>query len=180
MYCLPINRGVGLSGVGSLVTDISAGITRQENANPAFNNPGNLRAGPGQTGTSANGIAIFPDWSTGEAALERQVQLNIDRGLTLSEFFGGKPGVYPGYAPAADSNQPNIYTAHVSSWEGIPADVPLSQLQAGYQAADSGAADLFPQPDFLGALSFEGADWTDYLPWAAGALAVVLVARRFA
>lgn len=118
--------------------DLSAAIARQEGANPAYNNPGNLRSGPGQVGTSPGGFAIFPDYATGEAALENQVQLNINRGLTLSEFFGGKPGVYAGYAPAADSNQPNVYTTNVSAWTNLPADVPLNQLGSGASSSDSG------------------------------------------
>lgn len=89
-------------------------------------NPGNLRAGNGAIGTDAGGYAIFPDDATGWAALERQVDLNIGRGLTLREFFGGKPGVYPGYAPAADSNNPTGYAATVAAWLGISPDAVLS------------------------------------------------------
>ncbi len=128
---VPRNIGAIRRGMGGLVQDLAAAITRQEGANPAYNNPGNLRAGPGQTGTSANGIAIFPDAATGEAALERQIQLNINRGVTLQEFFAGKPGVYAGYAPSADSNRPDVYASNVSTWAGIPADIPLNQLEAG-------------------------------------------------
>ena len=82
------------------------------------NNPGNLRAGNGATGVDSRGIAIFPDLATGEAALERQVDLNIGRGLTLDEFFGGKSGVYAGYAPAGDSNNPSGYASTVAGWLG--------------------------------------------------------------
>ncbi|MBL8179838.1 MAG: hypothetical protein JNK48_34480 [Bryobacterales bacterium] len=46
--------------------------------------------------------------------------------MTLEEFFGGKAGVYPGYAPAEDSNQPLLYAQNVSSWTNIPLGVPLS------------------------------------------------------
>lgn len=133
---VPRNTGAIRRGMGGIAQDLAAAITRQEGANPAYNNPGNLRAGPGQTGTSPNGIAIFPDAATGQAALEHQIQLNIGRGLTLEEFFAGKPGVYAGYAPAADANQPNVYAAHVSTWAGIPTDVPLNQIDAGSVAVD--------------------------------------------
>ena len=129
----------GRRGFGGIVQDLSAAITRQEGTPASWNNPGALRSGPGQVGTTSNGIAIFPDYATGEAALERQVQLNIDRGLTLQQFFAGQrdangnviAGGYYGYAPAADSNQPNVYTQNVSSWTGLPVDVPLSTLAAG-------------------------------------------------
>ena len=163
-----LRRGLGQSS--SLVSQLAAAITRQEAANPAYNNPGNLRAGPGQVGTSPNGIAIFPDMATGEAALENQVQLNINRGLTLEEFFAGKPGVYAGYAPAADANQPNIYTANVSQWTGIPADVPLNTLGSGGASSDLSAIDLSAVAD-----SFSNLDSSTWV-WAGVALlgAVVL------
>ena len=98
------------------------------------NNPGNLRAGNGATGVDSRGIAIFPDLATGEAALERQVDLNIGRGLTLDEFFGGKSGVYAGYAPAGDKNDPSGYAATVAGWLGIPENAPLYSL-----SSDSGS-----------------------------------------
>ncbi len=104
------------------------------------NNPGNLRAGPGQVGTDSGGYAIFPDVATGQAALERQIQLNIDRGLTLDQFFGGLPGVYSGYAPAADKNNPGQYSATVAGWLGIDNKTPLSQVIGGGSSA--AASDL--------------------------------------
>jgi hypothetical protein len=107
------------------------------------NNPGNLRAGPGATGVDSRGIAIFPDMATGEAALENQVNLNIGRGLTLDEFFAGKTGVYAGYAPAADSNNPSAYASTVAGWLNIPENTPLASLAAdsGSLAVDTGAVD---------------------------------------
>lgn len=82
-------------------------------------NPGNLRAGPGSIGTDSGGYAVFPDDAAGYKALNRQIDLNIGRGLTLNEFFAGKPGVYPGYAPSADSNNPLQYAATVGGWIGV-------------------------------------------------------------
>jgi hypothetical protein len=66
--------------------------------------------------------------ATGEAALQHQVDLNIGRGLTLDEFFGGKAGVYSGYAPAADSNNPSAYASTVAGWLNIPENSVLSSL----------------------------------------------------
>lgn len=143
-------------GLGSLTTDLASAIQRFEGACTSGtcrnNNPGNLRAGAGSIGVDSRGIAIFPDYATGEAALERQVDLNIGRGLSLSQFFGGKPGVYPGYAPAADSNNPAGYTSTVAGWLGIDPNVPLSSVSSptmadgafpdasvDYPASDSGA-----------------------------------------
>ena len=142
-------------GLGSFLDDLAASITRMEGACSSAgvctnNNPGNLRAGVGQTGTDSRGFAIFPDYQTGYNALLNQEQLNIDKGLTLSQFFGGEPGVYAGYAPAADSNQPNVYTSNVASWLGIPSDVPLADLQSpgttdtlNLTAAGTGAPSIF-------------------------------------
>ena len=55
------------------------------------NNPGNLRSGPGQIGTS-NGFAVFPDVATGYAALDSQIDYNVSLGLNLDQFFAGEPG----------------------------------------------------------------------------------------
>ncbi len=121
----------------STVALIASAIQRNEGYYPGSvayrnNNPGNLRplksgTWPGQDGV-ANGYAVFATYADGLAALNSQIQTNIDRGLTLTEFFAGKPGVYAGYAPAADSNQPRQYAANVASWTGLPLDVPLNQL----------------------------------------------------
>jgi len=92
------------------------------------NNPGNLRAGPRAIGKDERGYAIYATPEDGWADLKRQIELNISRGLSLREFFAGKPGVYPGYAPAADQNQPERYAAFVSERVGIPMDVPLVSL----------------------------------------------------
>jgi len=88
------------------------------------NNPGNLRNW-GSTPV-VDGFASFPTEAAGWDALRRQVELNISRGLSLNEFFGGKPGVYPGYAPAADANSPDTYAAFVGGQVGVSPDVPLS------------------------------------------------------
>lgn len=114
----------------AIIDDLAAAIARQEGTGcGSRNNPGNLRTW-GDLPTSG-GFAVFPTCEAGWAALRSQVQRNINRGLTLEEFFGGKAGVYPGYAPAADSNQPFIYAANVSTWTGIPMGVPLDQMTSG-------------------------------------------------
>lgn len=120
----------------SFIDDIAAAIARQEGGGCGpNNNPGNLRNW-GSLPTS-RGFAVFPTCDAGWSALRQQVQRNVDRGLTLEEFFGGKPGVYPGYAPAADQNQPAVYAANVSTWTGIPQNVPLNELgQPGYYIDD--------------------------------------------
>lgn len=135
----------GMGAVSTTTSAISQAIVRMEGANPAYaanNNPGNLHyAGqPGAT-PGAGGFARFATYQDGLDALQNQVALNINNypGLTLDTFFAGQrdasgnvvPGGYPGYAPAADSNQPLTYSANVASWTGIPSDIPLSQVVSG-------------------------------------------------
>ena len=91
------------------------------------NNPGNLRSWGSYP--VSEGYAKFPDAETGWAALRRQVQLNINRGLNLYEFFAGKGGVYAGYAPSADSNNPTHYARTVAGWVGIDPTVKLASYQ---------------------------------------------------
>jgi len=95
------------------------------------NNPGNLRAGPRAVGKDDRGYAVYRTPEDGWEDLRRQIRLNIERGLTLREFFGGRPGVYPGYAPAADRNQPEVYASWVGKRLGIPLDRPLAEFAGG-------------------------------------------------
>ena len=124
-----------LLGLGDLTDQIAQAIYQMEGSGPTTiatrnNNPGNLRSGPGQIGTNG-GFAVFPDMATGWAALDNQINLNISRGLTLNQFFGGLPGVYAGYAPSADSNNPSAYAAFVASQVGIDPNTPLNSLDSG-------------------------------------------------
>jgi hypothetical protein len=134
------------SGMGSLTTDLAAAIQRMEGAcsgptTCANNNPGNLRAYAAGQPVDSRGFRIFPDYQSGEAALQSQIDLNVSRGLSLNEFFGGKPGVYGGYAPASDANNPSGYASTVAGWLGIDPTVPLSGVSTGgglVQTPDSG------------------------------------------
>lgn len=76
------------------------------------NNPGNLRSWGNMP--LAAGYASFPTADDGWNALRQQVQKNLFvRKLTIGEFFAGKQGVYPGYAPSADKNNPGHYANFV-------------------------------------------------------------------
>lgn len=118
-------------GLGDLNSGIADAIARMEgfysvgSIAQRNNNPGNLRSGQGQIG-SAGGFAVFPDVASGWAALERQIDLNISRGLNLYQFFGGEPGVYAGYAPSSDSNNPTYYADFVANVTGIDPNLPLN------------------------------------------------------
>jgi len=120
-----------LSSLGSpispvTVSAIADAIDRMEGPGITRNNPGNLRTW-GDLPTQG-GFAVFPTPGEGRAALERQVALNISRGLTLEEFFCGKAGVYPGYAPDADRNNCRGYAGNVSTWTGVPLGVPIETV----------------------------------------------------
>jgi hypothetical protein len=93
------------------------------------NNPGNLR----QWGKLpvVGGFVRFPNMAKGVEAAKRQIALNISRGLTLNEFFGGK-GLYRGWAPARDQNKPKVYAAKVAEALGINPDTPLNQPGQAY------------------------------------------------
>lgn len=109
-----------------VITAIAQAIIRQENVNPVYNNPGAI------FDVKANKLRTYSTYEEGYQALINQVRLNVSRGLTLEEFFGGKPGVYPGYAPVApgvhSTNNPNKYASNVSSWTGIPLGVPIKDV----------------------------------------------------
>ncbi len=123
-------------GLGDMVTDIGQAIATKEGyfnvaENPSIrnNNPGNLRTWGSQP--IVDGYAYFDDVALGWQALDRQIQLNISRGLTLYEFFAGKQGVYAGYSPAKDGNDPVGYANFVAAQTGLNPSVPLNQLQSG-------------------------------------------------
>jgi len=87
------------------------------------NNPGNLRTWGSRP--IRDGFAVFDTAQDGWHALLRQIDLNVRRNLTLLEFFSGKPGVYPGYAPAADKNNPYNYASFIGNRLNIPLNQPL-------------------------------------------------------
>ena len=160
-----VSKPRGLGDVSAFTSSLASSIARFEGYGVAGsvaqrnNNPGNLRAGPGQTGTDANGYAIFPDAATGYAALDNQIDLNISRGLTLNQFFAGEPGVYPGYAPSGDSNNPSQYATTVAGWMGIDPNVPLTTLAGGSVAAPVASSAAPPvASDDTGAASDSGDD----------------------
>lgn len=132
------------------------------------NNPGNLRTWGNQP--TQNGYAVFSSPEEGWAALRQQIQRNISRGLTLEEFFGGKAGVYPGYAPAADKNNPSGYARFVAGRAGIAVDQPISSFLApgGITAPSTPSG---PSWDVLPAESWASDDRLIYAGIAAIALA---------
>ena len=130
------SKGASVGGTGgaSLTNSLFDAISRYEKASSELNNPGNLRA-PG-----GGPIRQFSTLEEGIGAGKSQVDRNIGRGLTLNEFFAGKKGVYPGWAPKADKNNPAAYAAWVASQLGIDPNTPLNQLAANYMNRASASA----------------------------------------
>jgi hypothetical protein len=157
-----IRSTFGHFGMGAVSVDsLAAAITQMEGAcsSPGVcrgNNPGNLRAYAAGQPVDSRGIRIFPDFDSGEAALDSQISLNVSKGLTLNEFFAGKPGVYSGYAPSADSNNPAGYASFVASQTGADPNVPLSSLLAGDSGSGTPAVDPSSDPGTLDASSAVG------------------------
>jgi len=151
----------------SLIDDFARAVAQMEGfytpgtIAAANNNPGNLRSW-GSLPT-ARGYAVFSTPQAGWDALKTQIQRNVDRGLTLEEFFAGQrdangqvvQGGYPGYSPAADSNRPYEYAQFVGErLGGVPVDVPLAEILSGATefTPSGGSANTEPQPE-------GGGDW---------------------
>lgn len=120
-----------LGGLGSIDT-VAQAIQQQEGYFPGSlayinNNPGNLIPA-GQAGCSpgSGGFCKFPDYDTGYAALQRQVNIDASRGYTILQFttkyLGGDPN-NPGVAPGGD---PNIYATNIANAAGVSVNDPLS------------------------------------------------------
>jgi hypothetical protein len=129
-----VNRSVLVDAIAGAIARMEgfykAGSLAQRN-----NNPGNIRRWSPKVPV-VDGFSKFPTAGEGWAALRRQVDRNVGRGLTLYQFFAGVrdadgkviPGKYPGYAPSADKNDPKNYAEKVAGMVQIPADVPLITL----------------------------------------------------
>jgi hypothetical protein len=121
-----VNRSVLVDAIAGAIARMEgfykAGSLAQRN-----NNPGNIRRWSPKVPV-VDGFSKFPTAGEGWAALRRQVDRNVGRGLTLYEFFGGKPLVYSGYAPDSDGNRSRHYAEFVAKRVQIPADVPLITL----------------------------------------------------
>ena len=100
----------------------------QEFSDPR-NNPGNLRFfknlnKPGYVldkaiGVDKNGFAVFSTPEDGLDAMRRQIAIDARKGLTGRQFIAK-------YAPAADSNDPEVYTKNVFGELGLDPDQPLN------------------------------------------------------
>ncbi len=107
--------------MNDLIQRIVNAIIRQEGMKPDYVNPGNLRGAP----WLAAPLIINNFWrpvsrNVGVAGLAHLVALHIAQGNTLTDFIAGHPGIYAGFAPGADKNDPAAYIANVKLWAKIP------------------------------------------------------------
>lgn len=108
----------------SLISDLAAAITRQE-GRTQNNNPGNIwDGGPTRIWpslpTDSRGFVIYPTLGDGQAALEHDLSIKVARGMDLSSLITM-------YAPPSQ-NDTAAYIANVSTWTGLPKNVPLNTL----------------------------------------------------
>lgn len=126
-----------------------------QGSNPAKrnNNPGNLRKWDSNLPEDKQGFTEFPDRKAGFRALYMQIEKNIvERELTLYEFFAGKDGVYHGYAPEKDGNDPFQYSKFVEGFLEDRGFYPLSLehgLDHWYKDIMSGKDEIPVEPKVL-------------------------------
>lgn len=99
------------------------------------NNPGNLKyAGqPGAVEDPATGFAVFSSWTAGVTALENQLKLYAQRGLTLAQTMNI-------YAPPSDN--PNTlggiaYAQVIASRIGVSVNDTIASILAGFSSTPS-------------------------------------------
>jgi hypothetical protein len=128
------------------------------------NNPGNLRASSLATGTDSRGFAIFPDADTGWAALDRQLEIDASRGLTLASFIQK-------YAPSSEHDTAG-YLSYLVNQLGTGANTLLKDLVGSDSNSPAGTSGEFPQWTWptLPDISIEAPS-----PWVIAAAAVALV-----
>lgn len=114
--------------MSSILDTIVQAITRQEGSGARNNNPGNIMDYAYYQTTGQFRLAQFPSLDDGVQALKDLIAKRAP-GLTLREFFGGKPGVYTGYAPAGHgANDPDVYARNVANALGISPDEVITTL----------------------------------------------------
>ncbi len=130
----------------SVAEQVASAIIRMEGAGRSTrnNNPGNIWDGlsAGKTRRiwpnipiDAQGFLQFPTYEAGYAELINQVQMKINRGMTLRQLINE-------WAPAKGevvngldlSNDTPTYIRNAQSWTGLPVDTPLNQLSGGAAA----------------------------------------------
>lgn len=179
-------RGLGLVTVTTspAIQTIAQVITNTENASAASNNPGNLMyAGqPGASGSSGH-LATFDTYDNGYQAMLRQIQLDANNGMTISDMMNS-------WAPASvPGNDPVAYAGYVSSALGVDPSTSVSSVFAGgagnsiplgtgadTSASDGSAFDLSSLG--IDTSSLGDLDWTTIGLVAVGAVVLLMVVKR--
>lgn len=150
-----------------------------------LNNPGNLMFAGQKNATPVvlNGhtFASFPTLADGQAALDRQIAIDANAGLSLRQF------VYK-YAPPTENNSAK-YLADLSSRLGMSPDDPLinagdatkivGEISSFSSAPDPGAAAVADGTDTTGSFWDQLDASTGGDPWLMGAIAVGAIAFGF-
>lgn len=113
--------------MNDLIQRIVNAMIRQEGRSAVSTNPGDLRGAPWLTKpVIQNGFWVPSNRQIGIAGLAHLIALHIAQGNSLRDLIAGHPGVYAGFAPAADHNDTESYISHVTVWAAInSSEVPL-------------------------------------------------------
>ena len=112
------------------IENFCLGIKQREGANPANNNPGNVKYYTGgylsiygKVGKSKGGFAMFKDYATGWLYLRNLVKSKIKKhpDWNFYDFFNN-------YAPREDDNEPTGYAEQVAKRCGVKASDKVSLI----------------------------------------------------
>jgi hypothetical protein len=127
--------GLGLGSIGALT--LAQAITKQENTPVSWNNPGALTAAPSrycQTG-KINGIVEFCTPADGQAALDNQLQIYANQGVTLDQLINKWAPADNGVDPMLAGNNPSVYVTDVSNWTGADPNASVADILNGTAVA---------------------------------------------
>lgn len=136
--------------MANFISALADAITRQEGFHPGTrawrnNNPGNIWDGVGGGKTSRiwpslpiddRGFVIYPSVEAGRAALERDLALKVNRGMSLTSLLNM-------YAPPIENNTA-AYIANVSTWLGINPSQDLRQVAGNWGGSAAPSAPAGP------------------------------------
>lgn len=141
------------------------------------NNPGNLRyvGQSGALGPDSKGYAIFTSPEAGMSALQRQIELDASRDLSIREFVNK-------YAPSSENNTSN-YLAFIVNGLGVEPDSPLINVTGEdvkknfLGSGDGGFVSGFDDVEGinLGIFDMSFNSNSDGIPWGAILLGAVAV-----
>lgn len=174
------------------LTAITTAIQTQEGYYPGSlayknNNPGNLIYTPYYAQNfgalpGAGGFSLFPDYNTGLAALQHQIQVNANSGMTIDSMMSA-------YAPAQNAdgspsgNNPQLYAQNIASALGVDPSTPLTSILSDPSLSPGSPSSLSPSQVSNSDAEFPGIEagdvsWGTVALVAGGALGLMLLMRR--